>query len=73
MWTKTQPTRGGWYWWRLSVEYGSTIYWVSSEGSVRAMFSLQLCPVAGFGGEWYGPLRAPGGDAVENCNNGEKT
>lgn len=63
-WSKKTPFKDGWYWWRENISAKPEIveiFWLqvvnrAVEGSVLQM-----------GGQWYGPLQEPGGDAIENC------
>ena len=69
-WTKELPREPGWYWWRESVAYGGKVVWLSSQAFVlecngRRDFAATM------GGEWYGPLVPPGGDAIEDCSTQE--
>lgn len=75
IWMKRAPKKAGWYWWRESLDGGgeggaTKILWVSAEGDVSDLRSFEVTPdqACSVGGEWYGPLRAPGGYAIENIN-----
>lgn len=62
-WTKAPPTEPGWYWWRENIEYNAVVQWVSSSGAAVAPLGATW-QAAEMGGQWFGPLREPGGDAV---------
>ena len=64
-WTKEPPDQDGWYWHRESIAHKAVIRYVRG-GSVYLGLH-RIGPVQTFGGEWYGPLQEPGGDAIENC------
>jgi hypothetical protein len=64
-WKRTPPIQKGWYWYRdanrdeviLHVfdPLGNKVWkaWDWTEGQ------LMLCEIAGYEGEWYGPLEVP--------------
>lgn len=64
-WTKKPPTEPGWYWWRESFAYNAKIVWVSTASKVAEVFSFATHSTYTYGGEWFGPLRAPGSDSTE--------
>lgn len=66
-WTKKVPTKSGWYWWRRDISKGGVIVWVDESGFVPQNHLVPIYSAESFGGQWYGPLQEPGGDAVENC------
>jgi hypothetical protein len=57
-WTKVPPTESGWYWWRKDVSGEAGMAWVKDGHLVNNGYRM---PTPIVGGEWYGPLRAPGG------------
>lgn len=63
-WTMRSPTEDGWYWWRPALGCFALILRVQDGWVWEARTHL---PTEGQGGEWYGPLVEPGGDAIENC------
>ena len=67
-WTKKAPTENGWYWWRPQLSHTAHIVLVSNGRSYDQFTSANWSPKPkNRGGEWYGPLVEPGGDAIENC------
>ena len=64
-WAK-HPGFSGWYWWRVSIAHHAKIVYVSASENVNDVFSFAHHPAKTYGGEWYGPLHEPGGDAVED-------
>jgi hypothetical protein len=67
VWTKRAPKMYGWYWWRRSIEFHAEIVQVVPGGGLGACVDGKNIRAVDFGGEWYGPLIEPGGDAIENC------
>ncbi len=63
-WTKQPPTEDGYYWHRDSIEQHAVIRYVVS-GKVRHGVNT-VGTIDDYGGEWWGPLPEPGGDAVED-------
>lgn len=63
-WTKKAPTEDGWYWWREDISRHGAVLRVVDD---RVYLAGCPFPLSDFGGEWYGPLVEPGGDAIENC------
>lgn len=71
-WTKRTPAEPGWYWWRKDISHHAEVVQVGYHAGSAALRVSRSCvshttPLVITGGEWFGPLREPGGDAVENC------
>lgn len=69
-WTKRTPSEMGWYWWRPSLGFLPTVAHIRNDWLLLAGEGRGQLPES-VGGEWCGPLWAPGGDAVENCGEGD--
>ena len=70
VWTKYPPTMDGWYWHRKDISCEAGMAYVRDGHVVGTGWRH---PVESAGGEWFGPLQAPGGDAVENYHGGQTT
>ena len=66
-WTKALPTQPGYYWWREDISCEARSVYVIADLRVFFHGIARPLPVADVGGQWYGPVEAPGGDAIENC------
>ncbi len=66
-WTKKPPTEEGWYWHRADISWHGRILYLSETGFIRLPITLEIDTPGNIGGEWWGPIPEPGGDAVENC------
>ncbi len=69
-WTKKTPTEeDGYYWWRENISYIAKIVSIQDGRLYRIGigFDNSRSPAI-YGGEWFGPLQEPGGDAIENCS-----
>jgi len=64
-WTTHVPTSPGWYWWRESLAFVALLVRVTECGFHYRAGDDKRHDSASFGGQWYGPLQEPGGDAVE--------
>jgi hypothetical protein len=64
-WTKKPPAEDGWYWWRRDVARRGRVVRVAAGRVMHPSYGFGWADAQG--GEWYGPLQEPGGDAVENC------
>lgn len=63
-WTKTTPTKEGWYWYRdAHHEVVLHVFEPHARGHWKAWDwsdgRLMLCAIADYEGEWYGPMKAP--------------
>ena len=65
VWTKAVPTEDGYYWHRESIAHEAVIR-VVYRGIVKHGLDTRG-RAESYGGEWFGPLQKPGGDAIENC------
>ncbi len=66
-WTKKLPTEPGFYWWRDRLGDKPYIVEISAKSRVYVPGISTVYRSDSYGGQWYGPLIAPGGDAIENC------
>jgi hypothetical protein len=65
VWTYVAPKEDGYYWHRTGIEHFAVVRYVR-DGAV--FFGSTVIPRAEtLGGQWFGPLKEPGGDAIENC------
>jgi hypothetical protein len=69
-WTKRPPIEAGWYWWRESLAFHARCVWVWRASVAPLTYYVAdrpgfTQPVQNQGGQWYGPLQEPGGDAVD--------
>ena len=64
-WKKKTPTKQGWYWYRDEHREAVVLHVLDPlrNGHFKAWDwengRLMLCSIAGYEGEWYGPMEAP--------------
>jgi hypothetical protein len=65
-WSKKPPTKEGWYWYREPTAEARALQvqdtWKTGHLSAwdwNSKGGWQLCPIANYAGEWYGPITAP--------------
>jgi hypothetical protein len=64
-WTEQAPTQDGYYWWRQAPGWEGSIVWVR-QGAVYWFNCRGADDANGMGGQWWGPIPQPGGDAAED-------
>ncbi len=65
-WTKEPPTEAGWYWNRKDISCHGSILFLQGTGYIYFPESGEYFTPVNIGGEWWGPIPEPGGDAIEN-------
>jgi hypothetical protein len=63
-WTRTHPTRHGWYWRRTGPEYVAEVVFVNTNGYVYSAGDAEPQDVDP--SEWFGPLEEPEGEVEED-------
>ena len=64
-WTKTPPTKKGWYWYRDADREEVILHVFDPLGNKQWKAwdwhegKLMLCTIAGYEGEWWGPMEVP--------------
>jgi hypothetical protein len=63
-WTEKLPTDDGYYWWRASARHRGVVLCVCRGAVFDCGSEHLLRPISEQGGEWFGPLVEPSGEAV---------
>jgi hypothetical protein len=64
-WTRTPPTKEGWYWYRDANRDEVVLHVFDPLGNKQWKAwdwkdgKLELCAIAGYEGEWWGPMEVP--------------